>query len=100
MWKHSPPAPAASGEAVDPTEAQGLVADVELGEAGQAGADDDVALGARLEGAAPSEVEDASEHGGRRPAWPRARVGPVEEAPARPVLGACHLPPPIHPGCD
>ncbi len=49
--------------AVDPAEGECLVADVELFEAGEAGPDDHVPLGARLEGAAPTQVEDALEHG-------------------------------------
>ena len=60
------------GDAVDPPEAQRLVADVELGQAGEAGPHDDVPLGAGLEGAAPAEVEHRLEHpAGRRPAWRR-----------------------------
>ena len=55
-----PPVPL--GPPVDPAEAQRLVADVELGQAGQAGPDHDVALGAGLEGAAPPEVQDRLEH--------------------------------------
>ena len=43
---------------VDATEAQRLLADVELVEAGQAGADDDVALLAELVGAAQTLVEN------------------------------------------
>ena len=65
MWKLSvsrpPPVAVAapSRSTVDAAEAQGLLADVELVEAGQAGADDDVALLAELVGAAPALVEHA-----------------------------------------
>ena len=62
MWNDSPSAVAVLarlGEPVDAAEVEGLVADVELVQAGQAGAHDDVALGAGLERAAPAEVEHA-----------------------------------------
>ena len=50
---------------VDAAEAQRLVADVELLEPQQRGVDDDVALGARLQRAAPADVEDIAEHRAR-----------------------------------
>ncbi len=65
------------GEAVDTAEVEGLVADVELFQPGQAGADHDVALGARLERAAAAEVEHALQH--------LARLAPHE---LQPVVGA------------
>jgi len=49
-------------QAVDAPEADRLVAEVELGQPGEAGADDDVSLGPRLEGTASPEVEDRAEH--------------------------------------
>ena len=61
MWNDSPARPVL-GEPVDAAEAERLVADVELGQAGQAGPDHDVALGPGLEGAAPAEVEHRLEH--------------------------------------
>ncbi len=65
---------------VDPPEGQRLVADIELLEAGQAGAHDDVSLGAGLEGAAPPEVEHPFEHGvGVAPHGVQPRVGEVDE---------------------
>ena len=68
------------GEAVDAAEVEGLVADVELLQAGQAGADHDVALGARLEGAAAAEVEHALQHLARlAPHELQPVVGTVEE---------------------
>ena len=63
-------------ETVDASEVQRLVADVELLQAGQAGAHHDVALGARLERAAPAEVEHALQH--------LARLAPHE---LQPVIG-------------
>ena len=60
MWKLSVagrPRRRALVTPVDAAEAQGLFPDVELVEAGQAGADDDVALLAELVGAAPTLVE-------------------------------------------
>ena len=48
--------PVALGGHVDTAEAERLVTDVELGQAGKAGPHDDVALGARLEGPAPAEI--------------------------------------------
>jgi len=80
MWKLSPISAGSLGQPVDPAEAQGLVADVELGQAGQAGADHDVALGPGLERAAPTEVEHRFEHAGRlAPHRLEPVVGPVEE---------------------
>ena len=68
------------GEAVDASEVQGLVADVELLQAGQAGAHHDVALGARLERATPAEVEHALQHLARlAPHELQPVVGTVEE---------------------
>ena len=49
-------------EAIDAPEVERLVADVQLLQPGQAGAYDDVALGARLERATPTEVEHTLEH--------------------------------------
>jgi hypothetical protein len=87
MWKDSPnngvsAAPSSSrfGEAVDASEVQGLVADVELLQAGQAGAHHDVALGARLERATPAEVEHTLQHLARlAPHELQPVVGTVEE---------------------
>ena len=87
MWNDSPSngfvrvgAVAGLGEPVDAAEVERLVADVELLEAGQAGAHHDVALGARLEGAAPAEVEDALQHLARlAPHELQPVVGTVEE---------------------
>ena len=62
MWKDSPAPVAGLGQAIDAAEVKGLVPDVELLQAGQAGAHHDVALGPRLESAAPAEVEHALEH--------------------------------------
>ena len=68
MWNDSPrpepfpPSASRFGEAVDAPEVEGLVADVELLQAGQAGAHHDVALGAGLEGAALAQVQHALEH--------------------------------------
>ena len=68
------------GQAVDPPEVERLVADVELLQAGQARAHHDVALGARLERAAPAEVEDALQHLPRlAPHELQSVVGTVEE---------------------
>ena len=68
------------GQPVDAPEVERLVADVELLQAGQAGAHDDVALGARLERAAPPEVEHALEHlAGLAPHELQPVVGTVEE---------------------
>ena len=64
------------GEPVDAAEVEGLVPDVELLQPGQAGAHDDVALGARLEGATPAQVEHALQH--------LARLAPHE---LQPVIG-------------
>ncbi len=67
-------------EAVDAPEVEGLVADVELLQAGQAGAHDDVALGPRLERATPAEVEDTLQHLARlAPHELQPVVGTVEE---------------------
>ena len=83
MWKDSPssdPRRVGLGEAVDAAEVQGLVADVELLQPGQAGAHDDVALGAGLEGAPPTEVEHALEHLARiAPHGLEAVVGAVQK---------------------
>ena len=68
------------GEAVDAAEVERLVADVELLQAGQAGAHHDVALGAGLEGAAPAEIEHALQHLARlAPHELQPVVGTVEE---------------------
>ncbi len=68
------------GEAVDAPEVEGLVADVELLQAGEAGADDDVALGARLERAAPAQIQHALQHLARlTPHELEPVVGTVEE---------------------
>ena len=68
------------GQPVDPAEVEGLVPDVELLQPGQAGAHDDVALGARLEGATPTQVEHAFEHlAGLAPHELQPVVGTVEE---------------------
>ena len=65
---------------VDPAEGQGLVPDVQLFEAGHAGADDHIPLGPRLEGAAPAQVEHAFEHGvGIVPHGVEACVGEIDE---------------------
>ena len=82
MWKDSPSvAPVARlGQPVDPAEVEGLVPDVELLQPGQARAHDDVALGARLEGATPAQVEHALEHLARlAPHELQPVVGTVEE---------------------
>ena len=87
MWKDSPSSGVSDvgvvprlGEAVDAPEVERLVADVELLQAGQAGAHHDVALGARLEGAAPAEVEHALQHLARlAPHELQPVVGTVEE---------------------
>ena len=68
------------GQPVDAAEIEGLVADVELLQAGQAGAHHDVALGARLECAAPTEVQHALEH--------LARLAPHE---LQPVVGTVEV---------
>ena len=68
------------GETVDAAEVEGLVADVELFQAGEAGADHDVALGARLESAAAAEVEHALQH--------LARLAPHE---LQPVVGTVEV---------
>ena len=77
MWNDSPragpwsrpPIRPGLGEPVDAAEVQRLVADVELLQAGEAGAHHDVALGARLERAAAAEVEHALQASGApRPA--------------------------------
>ncbi len=68
------------GQTVDAPEVERLVADVELLQAGQAGAHHDVALGARLERAAPAEIEHALEHLARlAPHELQPVVGTVEE---------------------
>ena len=65
---------------VDPAEGQGLVPDVQLFEPGQAGADDHVPLGPRLERPAPAQVEHPLEHGvGVSPHGVEACVGQVHE---------------------
>ena len=87
MWNDSPSsgavgrgAVAGLGEPVDAAEVERLVADVELLQAGQAGAHHDVALGARLERAAPAEVEHALQHLARlAPHELQPVVGTVEE---------------------
>ena len=74
------PSGTGSGSAVDAAEIEGLVPDVELLQAGQAGADDDVALGAGLEGAAAAQVQHALEHlAGLAPHELQPVVGTVEE---------------------
>ena len=74
------PSPSPVGKAVDAAEAERLVADVELLQAGQAGADHDVPLGAGLERAAPAQVEDALEHvAGLPPHGLETIVGAIEE---------------------
>ena len=83
MWKLSIPADpgAAVGlvAAVDAAEAQRLLADVELVEAGQAGADDDVALLAELVRPAAALVEHGAEELlGVGPQLVEALVGPVD----------------------
>jgi hypothetical protein len=76
MWKDHP----RLGKPVDPSEIERLVADVELFQAGQAGAHHDVALGARLECAAPAQVENALQHLPRlAPHELQPVVGTVEE---------------------
>ncbi len=81
MWKLSvrwPPATRRPLTPVDPAEAQRLLADVELVEAGEARADDDVALLAELVGAPATLVDDgANELLGVRPQLVEALVGPV-----------------------
>ena len=87
MWKDSPSSGFVRrrlhpglGEPVDAPEVEGLVADVELLQAGQAGPHHDVALGARLERAAPAEVEHALQHLPRlAPHELQPVVGTVEE---------------------
>ena len=87
MWKDSPSngfvrrrLHARFGEPVDPSEVERLVADVELLQAGQAGPHHNVALGARLERAAPAQVEHALEHLARlAPHELQPVVGTVEE---------------------
>ena len=87
MWKDSPNSGFPDvgfhpglGEAVDPSEVERLVADIELLQASQAGADHDVALGARLERAAPAEIEHALQHLARfAPHGLQPVVGTVEE---------------------
>ena len=82
MWKLSVPArgrrPSAVA-AVDAAEAQRLLPDVELVEAGQAGPDDDVALLAELVRAAATLVEHGpDELLGVGPQLVEALVGPVD----------------------
>ncbi len=96
MWKVSvsgpsrraPPSPSdpPSGligsvpQPVDPAEGQGLVPDVQLLQPGQAGPDDHVPLGPRLERAPPAQVEHPLEHGvGIAPHGVEAGVGHVHE---------------------
>ena len=68
------------GKAVDAPEVERLVADVQLLQAGQAGAHHDVALGARLECAALAQIEDALEHLARlTPHALQAVVGAIEK---------------------
>ena len=68
------------GQPVDAPEVEGLIPDVELLQPGQAGADHDVPLGPRLEGAAPAEVQDTLEHLARlTPHELQTLVGTVEE---------------------
>ncbi len=68
------------GETVDAPEVESLVADVELLQPGEAGAHHDVALGARLERAAPAQVENALQHLARlAPHELQPVVGTVEE---------------------
>ena len=72
---------------VDPAEGEGLVPDVQLLQAGQAGADDHVPLGPRLEGAPLAHVEHPLEHGvGIAPHGVEAGVGHVHELLLGPLL--------------
>ena len=65
---------------VDPPEAQPLVPDVQLGQAGQAGPHDDVPLGPGLRRAPFAQVENRIEHGpGLVAHGVEARVGELEE---------------------
>ena len=67
-------------DAVDSPEGQGLIADVELLEPGQAGADDHVPLGAGLERPTFAEVKDPLEHAvGVRAHGVEARIGQIHE---------------------
>ena len=67
-------------EPVDPSEVKRLVSDIELFQAGQAGPHDNVALGARLERAAPAQVEHTLQHLPRlAPHELQAVVGTIEE---------------------
>jgi hypothetical protein len=68
------------GHTVDAAEVQSLVAYVELIEPGEAGPYDDVALGARLDRPAPTEIQDPLEHlTGFAAHELQSVVGPVEE---------------------
>jgi hypothetical protein len=70
----------ALGGHVDPAEAQRLVADVELGQASEAGPHHDVALGSGLERPAPAEIEHGLEHPlGVGPHGVEASVSAIEE---------------------
>ena len=62
MWNDSVRPALPLGEPVDAAEAERLVADVELVQAGQAGPDHDVPLGPGLEGAPAAEVQHGLEH--------------------------------------
>jgi hypothetical protein len=67
-------------QAVDAPEVEGLVADVELIEPGEARTHDDVALGTRLERPAAAEVQDPLQHlAGFASHELESVVGPVEE---------------------
>ena len=86
MWNDSPSIGSSGavlvglGQPVDPPEVERLVPDVELLQAGQAGAHHDVALGPGLERAAPAQVEHALRaSGGLAPHELQPVVGTVEE---------------------
>ncbi len=97
MWNDSP-ASAVFGQPVDAPEVQRLVPDVELLQAGEAGADHDVALGPGLEGAAATEVQDAVEHvPGLAPHEFQAVVGAIEVLLLRLQLGMFGHPLPFLP---
>ena len=69
------------GGLVDAAEAEPLVPDVELGQSGQAGADDDVTLGPGLRGAPFAQVKHRFEHAlGLVAHRVEARMGAIEES--------------------
>ena len=79
---------------VDPAEGEGLVADVELLQPGQAGPDDHVALGAGLERAALARGRARPRAWSwHRSAWRRAGRRPCRRSPARPAARDPPAPP-------